>query len=524
MSKRVFLTLIILMTFAVVGIIAVQIYWINSALEIRNKQFVANAKSALIEVVSGVEDREFRKFYKEISPIFSNLKTPKNREIREFVYQKYDTINKELFTYKRSILQDKFSSPIKIFNRDSVSNVVNFKSYFYKQERELTTLKYPDGKDIKFNKNISEVNIGSLSILEKMEIEDMYNELAPRYPIYKRVSTTELQFRIKNELRSRDINTPFEFAVFDGDLPTKIKTNKFEFNKASNLVPLFHTDYGRSKYFLYVSFPEKQNFIMSNIQKQLILAAIFVIFIIISFASALYQMIKQKKISEIKTDFINNMTHEFKTPIATINLALDAIKNPKIINNQDSVLKYVKMIRQENKRMHSQVENVLQISKLEKKELDISKEVIDIHDLLDDAIAHVSLLVNDKEGSVNTHLEAIQTEILGSDLHLTNVFVNILDNAMKYNINQPKINIFTENAGNFVLVKIKDNGIGMSKMVQKNIFDKFYREQKGDVHDLKGHGLGLSYVKKIVENHHGIVYVDSEKGKGSTFYIKLPIV
>ena len=218
------------------------------------------------------------------------------------------------------------------------------------------------------------------------------------------------------------------------------------------------------------------------------------------------------------------MTHEFKTPIATINLALDAIKNPKIINDNDSVLKYVKMIRQENKRMHSQVENVLQISKLEKNQLDISKEMIDVNDIIDDAVAHVSLLINDKGGYINTHLEAIQTEINGNELHLTNVIVNILANAMSNNTNIPEIDIYTENVGNYILIKIKDNGIGMSKIVQKNIFNKFYREQKGNVHDIKGHGLGLSYVKKIIDSHHGIVYVASEKDKGSTFFIKISII
>jgi signal transduction histidine kinase len=525
MSKRVFIILIVMMSIAVIGIIAVQIFWINSAMEIREKQFVTNTKSALIEASKSVQDREFRKYYKELRPIFSKFKNLEKREIREFVYQKYDTVNQALLTYKRSILQDNFSSPVKIFNSDSSENVINYRSYFYKKEKEITSLQFPNGKDIKEEKpTIKEVNIGKLSILDKMEIEDMYKEIAPRKPIYKRVSNTELRFKIRNELRKRNINTPFEFAVYDGDLPTKIRSGKFDLSTVNSSVSLFGEDNGKNKYVLYVNYPEKKNFIMSNIKRQLILATTFIIFIILAFASALYQMIKQKKISDIKTDFINNMTHEFKTPIATINLALDAIKNPKIINDKESILRYVKMIRQENKRMHSQVENVLQISKLEKNQLEISKDVVDIHDIIEDAMAHVSLIVKDRSGEITLKLEAIQTELSGSELHLTNVIVNILDNAMKYNDKDPKIEIFTENAGNFVLVKIKDNGIGMSKLVQKSIFDKFYREQKGNVHDVKGHGLGLSYVKKIVDNHHGTVYVESEKGKGSTFFIKLPII
>jgi len=233
---------------------------------------------------------------------------------------------------------------------------------------------------------------------------------------------------------------------------------------------------------------------------------------------------KQKQIAAIKTDFINNMTHEFKTPIATINLALDAIKNPRIIADKDKVLNYVKMIREENKRMHAQVETVLRISKLDKNQLDVSKEIIDIQDILDDAISHIQLLIEDKGGQLITRFEAIQTDVLGNAFHLTNVFVNILDNAIKYSDKIPEITLFTENISNAILIHITDNGIGMSKSAQKHIFDKFYRETTGNIHNIKGHGLGLSYVKKIVELHQGKVTVVSEKGKGSTFTIKLPVI
>lgn len=218
------------------------------------------------------------------------------------------------------------------------------------------------------------------------------------------------------------------------------------------------------------------------------------------------------------------MTHEFKTPIATINLALDSIKNPKIINDNEKVMRYVKMIRDENKRMHGQVENVLRISRLEKNQIEITKEQIDIHDLVEDAITHVRLLVLDKKGTISTHFQAIQTEVFGNQFHLTNVVVNMLENALKYSVNPPKIDVYTESTNKFFIIKIKDEGIGMTKNAQKYIFDKFYREQKGNIHDVKGHGLGLAYVKEIITNHHGTVFVESEKGVGSTFTIKLPLI
>ena len=218
------------------------------------------------------------------------------------------------------------------------------------------------------------------------------------------------------------------------------------------------------------------------------------------------------------------MTHEFKTPIATINLAVEAIRNPKIIVDQEKVLRYLQMIRDENKRMHAQVENVLRISKLEKNQLDISKDRVNVHDIIEDAITHVELIVDDRGGYIHTHLDAERSEVLANEMHFTNVIVNMLDNAIKYSEDAPKIDVFTERAKNYIIIKVQDQGAGMSKGVVKKVFEKFYREHTGDIHNVKGHGLGLAYVKKIVEDHQGEVYAESEKGKGSTFYIKLPLI
>ena len=182
------------------------------------------------------------------------------------------------------------------------------------------------------------------------------------------------------------------------------------------------------------------------------------------------------------------------------------------------------MIRDENKRMHAQVENVLRISKLEKNQLDISKDRVDVHDIIQDAIAHVELIVADRGGYIEIHLDADRSEVLANEMHFTNVIVNILDNAVKYSVEPPKIDLFTELANNNIIIKIQDQGAGMSKAVLKKVFEKFYREHTGNIHNVKGHGLGLSYVKKIIDDHQGEVYAESEKGKGSTFYIKLPLI
>ncbi|MFZ9003864.1 MAG: sensor histidine kinase, partial [Robiginitalea sp.] len=300
---------------------------------------------------------------------------------------------------------------------------------------------------------------------------------------------------------------------------------KFRFDKASFYrAPIFRDSEGKTDFALLISFPRKKKFLLRSVLGMAVLSLLFTLIIMIAYASAIYQLIRQKQISEIKTDFINNMTHEFKTPIATINLAVEAIKNPKIMGDTEKVNRYLAMIRDENKRMHAQVENVLRISKLEKNQLDISKERVDAHDIIRKAINHVELIVQDRGGYIKTHLDAERSEVLANETHFGNVIINILDNAVKYSADSPRVDVFTEVAKNYLIIQIQDQGAGMSKAVLKRIFEKFYREHTGDIHNVKGHGLGLAYVKKIVEDHQGEVYAESEKGKGSTFYIKLPLI
>ncbi len=521
MSKRLFVLLIILMSIALIGIVVVQVYWINSSIDIREKQFTNDVRFALANVSENIQEREINDYYEKYKPIIDSASQRIGTGKKDFFFQQIDTINNEIFSFRQSILENNYKSSIPLFENDSLT----FKTFFGEKEKEIKKINVykDDFNNITPEERIYEV--GKLSKLEAINYENFFKEIAPRQPIYNRINTTEISLNIDNELRDRGIDINFEFGVFGDGLATKVKSLKFKkVNANSYSVPLFIDSEGFSDYELFVDFPKKDEYILASISKILILGAIFIFIIILAFASALYQLIKQKQISEIKTDFINNMTHEFKTPIATINLALDAIKNPKIINDNEKVLRYVKMIREENKRMHGQVENVLRISRLEKNQLDISKGVEDLHDIVHEAINHVDLIVKDNDGSINLHLEALQSEVMINDFHFTNVIVNILDNALKYTNEPPKIDIYTKNAGNYIVLHIKDQGIGMNKNVQKHVFDKFYREQKVNIHDVKGHGLGLSYVKKIVEYHHGNVYVESEKGKGSTFTIKLPLI
>ena len=255
------------------------------------------------------------------------------------------------------------------------------------------------------------------------------------------------------------------------------------------------------------------------------LSDLLMLVILIIYILTIYFIIRQKKISQMKTDFINNMTHEFKTPIATINLIVDALKSPVVNKDEQQLNTYLNMLKQENKRMLNQVESVLSLSVLDKIDLKTDKYEVDIQEVLERAIQHVSLLIQDKGGTLKTEFNADKTVVLGDETLLTNVFVNVLDNAVKYSKEYPEVTIKTYNdKKGHVFIEVSDKGIGMSKSVQKKIFKKFFRETTGNIHNVKGHGLGLAYVQKVVQSFNGKISVKSVKGEGSTFIISLPVV
>ncbi|TYP98302.1 two-component system phosphate regulon sensor histidine kinase PhoR [Tenacibaculum adriaticum] len=522
MGKKIFILIVVLMSISLIGIIAVQVYWIKDAIKSKQQQFESNVTIALAGTSERIKEREYNDFMQKHKKFFENNQFRTNAEFKNFLFQQIDTTSKQKFTFAASILEENFKIPVDFVNNDSVI----IKRFSGKEDIFFSKVITSSNKDFRdFTDENSFTTFKTYPSWNKQQFEDMFTQSKMFTPIHKRVSSRELKKTLKEELVKRNIHQDFKFGVYEGGLATPIKSGYFKVNLNEDYTyPLLEDENGNSKYKLHVSFPDERKSLLSGMMKILLLSLFFIGIIIAAFSTSLYQLVRQKKISEIKTDFINNMTHEFKTPIATINLALDAIKNPKIIHDEEKVKRYVQMIREENKRMHGQVENVLRISRLEKNQIDISKEAVDLHDVVEEAIEHIELLVSDKKGSVTTHFEAISIEVLGNQFHLTNVVVNILENAIKYSEGAPKIDVFTESTNKYFILKIKDEGIGMSKNAQKYVFDKFYREHKGNIHNVKGHGLGLAYVKEIIDNHNGTVFVESEKGKGSTFTIKLPLI
>lgn len=528
MNKSLFRFVIVLMTISLLGIIAVQGYLINASFKNKEEQFKYQVKQVIDNVAKKVEEQEAYSFLSRFNQIKDSIgKAPERSELMKFFYVEKNELTNQTIIYSNSIIPEDYSISSSFFDKNNDSTRI--KNYVAKRVTEVyNESTMGDNKSISSKEVLPSERIekkGIVEVLDKATFELNFKDIAATRQIRQRVSVEQLQLLFRQELKALGINTPFEFGVYNNGLATKVKTESFKYDKKNTYdTPLFTDNDGVSKYQLMLSFPKKKVFLASDLIGIAMLAFLFTSIIIVAYYTALKQLNTQRHISEIKTDFINNMTHEFKTPIATINLALDAIKNPKVIDDKEKVHRYLQMIKDENKRMHAQVENVLRISKLEKKELDIKKENHNVHDVVEEAIEHVSLIVEDREGSIKTNLQAIKTTALLSDIHFTNVLVNVLENAIKYTPDKPIIEVTTENIKNFIVIKVKDNGIGISKTAQKKIFDKFYREHTGDIHNVKGHGLGLAYVKRIVDDHHGEVMVESEKGKGSTFIIKLPLI
>ncbi len=515
MNKNLFLFLVVLMSLSLIGIIFVQGYWIKTTVDDKEEQFSYNAKQVLINVSQDLQNEELENFW-----FAFNKGDSVSVALNEAALIKYFQLEGSQFGNTADIMSEgvvekdyKMSSDFLVSPTDStqLANILD-RSMEDRQGREPTTEEQIE-------------QLMGMSEIQRSRLRMLISEFTSRMPIHKRMSEERVATLLKNELENYNLDTDFEFAVYNNSLATKVNTDNFSADyPATYSVPLYVDGAGNSYYHLLVNFTGKKKVVLSSVTLMAALSIMFTLIIVIAYSSALSQLIKQRQISQIKTDFINNMTHEFKTPIATINLALDAIRNPKIINDTEKVNRYLQMIRDENKRMNAQVENVLQISKLDKNELDLKKERLQLHELIEEAMNHVELMVEDRNGYVKTHFGALKSSVLANEDHMTNVVVNILDNAVKYSTEEPKIDIYTENVRNYIVMKVRDQGTGMSKNVQKKIFEKFYREHTGDIHNVKGHGLGLAYARRILDDHHGTISVESEKGKGSIFIIKLPLI
>ncbi len=544
MNKKQITIIIILMSVSLIGIIIVQLFWIKNAIEVKEAQFDRAVNQALNEIVKKLETNDAVYF------ISSKFITPDTDSIKElwddnsliFVDENFqdsllrstlvlsqndeDNIITNDFDFDFDLDHD-FSEDIFItINTDSIRKSLNnikfatdsLKAIIEKNNITVNKLKFDDVVD-RFNYRIKKIDntIQQMIFEYSFDISSRINHLKPN----------NINTIVKQEFVENNLLLNYDFAITNDKNDSSllmIKSKGFSpgFLNTKYRANIFPDDIFAKSNYLLIHFPEKNKHIYRSILLLLVGSILFTLIILITFSITIIIILKQKKLSEIKSDFINNMTHEFKTPIATISLAVDSINNPKVIKEKKNILYYTGIIKEENQRMNSQVENVLQMSLIDKKELELNIQMTDIHELIIKAVKNINLQIEQRKGKIEVFLEAENFHFLLDKIHFTNVLFNLLDNANKYSTVSPKIIVRTKNNNNGIIISVEDNGIGMSKETQNKIFDKFYRVSTGNIHNVKGFGLGLSYVKAIVNACKGNITVKSEQGKGSKFEIFLP--
>lgn len=336
---------------------------------------------------------------------------------------------------------------------------------------------------------------------------------------------SEEDFRdvISMHLKHNNIDLDFEFALIKvhfGRNFYAIRSRNYQLASKSVEIPMDNSELVK----LRIHIVEPDNYILKRTSWMIASSIILSVMIFSAFIIILFIVYRQKRVGEVKSDFINNMTHEFKTPLATISLAVDALNSPKVLDQPDKIKYFAGIIKDENIRMNKQVQKILEAAKMEKDNLELNLQPLHIHEYIRQAANNSELRVEQQEGIIQLHLNAKNDMVDGDEVHLSNLIFNLLDNAIKYCDKKPLIQVHTSSNRHTLTIRVEDNGIGMTKETATKVFEKFYRAHTGNVHNVKGFGLGLSYVKAVVEAHKGRIKVESTLGKGSTFIIELPIL
>jgi signal transduction histidine kinase len=552
MNKKTIILVIALMSVSLAGIIAVQLFWIQNAIVIQKEHFDRKVNDALNDVVGNLEknenylllsdnlDKIGQQFDFKISGLDSIMKfrfsmsdSIKGRltELKG-IDKKLEWLQKDLTT-SNQIQCFIDSSQNNYFYQTASSGQVVVTSTFTDTSPSATSNKNPQIVYIRNKNDTTHFTFNSaVKVIERSgELSDMFNKMVVEVesysvPITQRLGKNYLKNQLKKSLDDKGILDDFEFAVVSGTgkelVPVKSAGFTDDDLESPYRISLFPNDIFQRPNFLLLAFPSQQRHLFGSIFFLLLGSIIFTLIIIITFSVTISVILRQKKISEIKSDFINNMTHEFKTPIATISLAADSINNPRVLDFPEKVKYFTNIIKEENRRMNTRVENVLQMSLIDKRDFDLQVKEVDVHEIIKRATVNIKLLVERREGEVVLDFKAENPLIRSDEIHLYNVITNLLDNAAKYSPEKPYIKVSSENTNTGIKISVEDHGIGISNEAQYRIFDKFFRVSTGNIHNVKGFGLGLSYVKAIVLAFKGKISVESEPGKGCRFDVFLP--
>lgn len=472
MNKKLTALIISLVTIASIGLLFIQVYWIKNALQVRRAVFNRDVNQAMHQVTFALDKIRYQDYYLHSREFYK-----KNQN----VYAIFDSINQAFYSHLTPMV-----------NADDIARFLQKRNQLNQAYQKL------------FN-SFREVNDTDFFTKNKPVIDSL----------------------ITTYLNQRNIKTPYEYGIFNpfknamifqstGKYPNQLLNNSFVYN----LSPIGNNMELPLKFLIY--FPKEQSFIISSLYKLLFVSILLFVIVIGSFYFSIHIIQRQKKLSEMKNDLINNMTHEFKTPISTISLACEVLGDKDIQKSDDVYQQYIKIINEENKRLRTMSEEILRSATIEHGKLQLHMEHLNLDELIKNAVKSKILSAQNKGGTIITTLDTKNPKVYGDKVHITNIFTNLIDNAIKYNLKEPVVEVSSKNLKQGILVSVKDNGIGISKSNQKKIFDKLYRVPTGNIHNFKGFGLGLNYVKAIVEQHSGKITVESELGKGSIFHVYLP--
>lgn len=500
MKKHFLLFLILLMAVSMAVFIGIQVYWIKNSLQLRQANFRRSIDDAVNVALLNLETIEFsrRTAFSEIQQTDGDKSSKENT----------------LATNER------------IGMEKQAGNEIGMPSVSPKGHADL---------DLKILNPLPPSITGNQSVGASVRQQLMLNLMMKQISgtgesknVEKILTSGLIDTLLRQELLARGIAADYEFGVFSPDRNKIVleKTGKFheELLFKGFSFPLFSGVGISSRDFLLLYFPEQSKYNIKSLWGMMFVSLLLVLTIILAFTYSVFTIIRQRKLSELKNDFINNMTHEFKTPISTISLACQALSDKDIPRSNEMYNDYIHIIGDENHRLGEMAEKILQTAILEKGTLHLRSEEIDMHKLIADAIHKIAIQIEIRDGAISKSLAAEHPTLKGDMVHLSNVIYNLLDNANKYSFRKPQITISTKDAESGISISVHDKGMGISKANQKRIFEKLYRVPTGDVHNVKGFGLGLSYVKFIVEKHGGSIQVESEPGKGSTFTLFLPYI
>ena len=539
------------MTVALIGLIGIQVYWINSAVKLRQQKFQSTVNEALGNVVYQ---------YEKLKTAESLAMKMDLHEKRQRLVWQMDSINRAIRRTQDSLLllqQSKFKAPqleqnpfkwtlnrnapamqISVYEEYLVDSAGIFvkrsRQQFYESPNYGPIRKpvLPESEDDMtfYLDSLKQAQTMNLHWLEKRA--DMVNEIFEEivnvdlYNQADEIDTEALDSLLRQQLKDKGIGADYVYGIFDPFMNAffvegeeKDVEGILTSGHKVNLTP--GNVFSQPK-FLSIFFPNQNKYLLRTMWLLLTISAMFILVIIFSFSFTVSTIIRQKKVSEIKNDFINNMTHELKTPISTISLACQALSDPDIKTREGIVDNYINVIADENKRLAMVVENVLRTAVMDKGELKLKIVDIDVNQVVVQVLHNMKIQLEQRGGQFITDLKAMDTLVQADKIHLTNVVFNLVDNALKYTEKIPVIKVGTRNESDGVVVYVEDNGIGISKENQKKIFDKLYRVPTGNIHNVKGFGLGLSYVKAIIDKHNGWIKVKSELNKGSRFEILIP--